>query len=125
MDVDHEADYKEMVKKIQEIDGVAKIFVNMKDVEKLPTSRNPDNTENETTDEDVGQVCKCFSSITQLLKNSRAQTNPHQTWIHVWHIGVSSWKLVIRMTLMQDLHTLDQWEQLHSCQPLFWIGAVH
>jgi hypothetical protein len=55
MDVDHEADYKEMVMKIQESTvTLTKVFVDMKDVEKLATtlasSGGPDDEEGEDDD---------------------------------------------------------------------------
>jgi hypothetical protein len=67
MDVDHESDYKEMVKKIEGSNPTTtKIFINMKEVQKLPTPGDLEDEETKTTDEDVGEVCThllCYSNI--------------------------------------------------------------
>jgi hypothetical protein len=67
MNIDHESDYKEMVKKIEGSNPTTtKIFVNMKEVQKLPTSGDLEDEETKKTDEDVGKVCihlLCCSNI--------------------------------------------------------------
>ena len=58
MDVDNEADYKEMVKKIHQDNPFStKILINMKDVEKLSTlGDNTEDNNDETTDSDDNKV---------------------------------------------------------------------
>jgi hypothetical protein len=67
MDIDHESDYKKMVKKIEGSNPTTtKIFLNMKEVQKLPTSGDLEDEEAKKTDEDVGKVCihlLCCSNI--------------------------------------------------------------
>jgi hypothetical protein len=67
MDVDHESDYKEMVKKIEGSNPTTtKIFVDMKEVQKLPTLGDLEDKETKTTDDNVGEVCThllCCSNI--------------------------------------------------------------
>ena len=65
MDVDNEADYKEMVKKIQQSNpSSTKILVNMKDIEKLPAlGGNVEDDDNETTDGDDNKVCSIHMNI--------------------------------------------------------------
>lgn len=80
MDVDHESDYKEMVKKIEESNPTTtKIFINMKDVQKLPILGDLEDEETKTTNEDVGEVCThplCYPNIllmrsTEFIAQSR------------------------------------------------------
>ena len=65
MDVDNEADYKEMVKKIwQGNPSSTKILVDMKDIEKLPTlGGNAEDDDNETTDGDDDKVCSIHANV--------------------------------------------------------------
>lgn len=69
MDVDNEADYKEMVKKIHQGNpSSTKILVNMKVIEKFPIlGRNMEDNDNETTDGDNNKVhshsCRYLSAL--------------------------------------------------------------
>lgn len=77
IDVDHEADYKEMVKKIEGSNpAITKIFVDMKAVQKLPSSGNLEDEENEMTDGDAGKVCTCSlcCSNISLMKSTESIT---------------------------------------------------
>jgi hypothetical protein len=119
MDVDHETDYKEMVNKIREYDvGTTKIFVDMKSVKKLPTTSGSEPDEDgETTDADAA-VCTYLLPAGQSLKRDhRARQTNLRTWRVVLCVGVSSFRPITRMTLMPDIRTLVQWEQLCSHQP--------
>ncbi|KAI9570934.1 hypothetical protein HD554DRAFT_2240850 [Boletus coccyginus] len=61
MDVNNEADYKEMVKKIQQDNpSSTRILVDMKDVEKLPAlaANADDNNDNEITNDDNDRILK-------------------------------------------------------------------
>jgi hypothetical protein len=57
MDVDNEADYQEMVKKLHSANpGTTKIYVDMKQVEKLPSSSDSEDKDTGMSDMDAGQV---------------------------------------------------------------------
>lgn len=62
MDVDNEADYKEMVKKIHNMEppGMIKIYVDMKHVKKLPCHQGLDSGEDTRPSDDDDQVVHSY-----------------------------------------------------------------
>ncbi|KIK14544.1 hypothetical protein PISMIDRAFT_116870 [Pisolithus microcarpus 441] len=124
MDIDNEIDYKEMVKKLRRnASSTTKVLVDMKQVEKLPSSESGDET-SDASDGDDDPVCplRCTEIITHFTCRNLC-LKELEILTPALLDGESNSSSCTRTSTMRDSHMSDPWAlcrqlKAENAQPL-------